>query len=141
MPVSVRISVNCLEFFSAVFSAIAVPLLVIHSRRVPGRHTGIAMVGTELWLLELARATLDKQSCVITSMLFEMNSTCMRSWVNSEQSFCHHWVTTCHGHETGVTSYLLWPSTVAVMSEQWRLQAIKFTGSIVHSWQPSSIKF
>ena len=26
-----------------------------------------------------ARATLDKQSCVITSTLFEMNSTCMRS--------------------------------------------------------------
>ena len=26
-----------------------------------------------------ARATLDKQSCVITSMLFEMNSPCMRS--------------------------------------------------------------
>ena len=25
-----------------------------------------------------ARATLDKQSCVITSMLFEMNYTCMR---------------------------------------------------------------
>ena len=25
-----------------------------------------------------ARPTLDKQSCVITSMLFEMNSTCMR---------------------------------------------------------------
>ena len=24
-----------------------------------------------------ARATLDKQSCVITSTLFEMNSTCM----------------------------------------------------------------
>ena len=30
-------------------------------------------------MCELCRATLDKQSCVITSTLFEMNSTCMRS--------------------------------------------------------------
>ena len=32
---------------------------------------------TVLWQSH-ARATLDKQSCVITSTLFEMNSTCMR---------------------------------------------------------------
>ena len=28
--------------------------------------------------MDYARATLDKKSCVITSTLFEMNSTCMR---------------------------------------------------------------
>ena len=37
----------------------------------------------DLWGMKLnagktnARATLDKKSCVITSTLFEMNSTCM----------------------------------------------------------------
>ena len=34
-----------------------------------------------------ARATLDKQSCVITSTLFEMNSTCMR-WCDLNFSCC-----------------------------------------------------
>ena len=43
-------------------------------------HTIFIVISATLWNdLGYARATLDKQSCVITSTLFKMNSTCMRS--------------------------------------------------------------
>ena len=53
------------------------PVTVRNSRGKRDHASGL-VTGINSWWLSNARATLDKQSCVITSTLFEMNSTCMR---------------------------------------------------------------